>query len=103
MKRSELAYQRHSERLFAAVVNEPWSMFLDSGHPHAGQGRYDIIVARPHITLETHGARTVINQGGQTTESRDDPFSLLKKYLGRVEKNLSGPAILWRGAGLFCL
>ncbi len=101
MKRSELAYQCHSERLFAAVMNEPWSMFLDSGHPHTGQGRYDIIVARPNITLETRGARTVINQGGQTTESRDDPFSLLKKYLGKVEKNLSGLPFCGGALGCF--
>lgn len=101
MKRSELAYRPDSERLFAAVVDEPWSMLLDSGYPKSNRGRYDIIVARPNITLETQGAHTLIRQGSRTTESSEDPFLLLKRYLGKVEKNRAGLPFCGGALGCF--
>ena len=110
MKRSELAYRPDSERLFAAVADEPWSLFLDSGVWRQGQGgqgargdqaRYDIIVARPPVTFETFGPRTLIRQQGRAIESREDPFLLLKKYLGRVEKNDTGLPFCGGAAGCF--
>ena len=110
MKRSELAYRPDSERLFAAVADEPWSLFLDSGGWRQGQGgqgargdqaRYDIIVARPNITFQTFGLRTLIRQQGRAIESREDPFLLLKQYLGRIKKNDTGLPFCGGAAGCF--
>ena len=57
MKISELHYNGNSEKLFSLVAKEPWSIFLDSGFPNINTGRYDIITARPSITLETYGKK----------------------------------------------
>ena len=61
MKISELPYQQNSAKLFSLVADEPWSIFFDSGFPEIDMGRYDIIVSRPAVTLETYGNITHIN------------------------------------------
>jgi para-aminobenzoate synthetase component I len=90
MKVSELPYQRNAAELFSLVADEPWSMFIDSGYPKIDMGRYDIIVSRPAITLETYGDTTNINDNGHKSTSKADPLLLLKQYLGNNENNLSG-------------
>ena len=60
MKISELPYYNNSEKLFSFVADEQWAIFLDSGFPYIDTGRYDIIVSRPLITLETFGKKTYI-------------------------------------------
>ena len=44
---TELPYFSDSARLFEAVANKPWAVFLDSGYPATQQGRYDFISADP--------------------------------------------------------
>ncbi len=91
MKVSELAYHRNAAELFALIADEPWSMFLDSGYPRIDMGRYDIIVSRPAITLETYGDVTYIkDDAGNNITSTEDPLLLLKQYLGEKDINLSG-------------
>lgn len=54
---------------------------LDSGQPNGEYGRYDIISARPFITIVTqHGATTVCRENVQTTYD-DNPFDILKSIL----------------------
>jgi para-aminobenzoate synthetase component 1 len=77
---TELPYQADSARLFEAIADLPWAVFLDSGRHHAGQSRYDILSAQPYVRLVTRGPLTEIY--GDTIElSREDPFSLLKRAL----------------------
>lgn len=91
MKVSELPYHRNAAELFALVADEPWSMFLDSGYPRIDMGRYDIIVSRPAITLETYGDVTHIKDDNDNKmTSTEDPLLLLKQYLGEKDINLSG-------------
>jgi para-aminobenzoate synthetase component I len=92
MKVSELPYHRDSASLFTKVADEPWSMFLDSAYPEIDSGRYDIIVSRPMVTLETYNGTTHIveNDKNKKTISNDDPFTLVKQYLGSKDENLSG-------------
>lgn len=101
MKISELPYNRNSAELFAMVVDEPWSMFLDSGYPKIDMGRYDIIVSRPAVTLETYGDLTYINNNDNRTTSKEDPFLLIKQYLGDSDKNLSGLPFCGGALGYF--
>jgi para-aminobenzoate synthetase component I len=101
MKISELSYNRNSADLFAQVVDEPWSMFLDSGYPNIDMGRYDIIVSRPAVTLETYGDITYINDNDNKTTSEEDPFHLIKQYLGDNDKNLSGLPFCGGAIGYF--
>ncbi|GJM04330.1 MAG: aminodeoxychorismate synthase subunit I [marine bacterium B5-7] len=90
MKVSELPYQRNAAGLFSLVADEPWSMFFDSGYPEIDMGRYDIIVSRPAVTLETYGDITRINDNGKKIRSTEDPLLLLNQYLGDKRNNLSG-------------
>ncbi|HEY8118799.1 MAG TPA: aminodeoxychorismate synthase component I [Methylophilaceae bacterium] len=77
----ELAYYADSSALFAHIAHEPWAVFLDSGQPVSQYGRYDIMAARPFITLSTSGAHTEIHNASGTAVSGDDPFLLLKQAL----------------------
>ncbi len=79
-----LPYFADTEALFAPLAQKPWAIWLDSGHPHTRQGRYDIVVADPYATLVTHGDLTeIVTAGGQRCSS-DDPFDLLRRELGDV-------------------
>jgi para-aminobenzoate synthetase component I len=103
MKVSELPYCRDSSKLFAKVSSEPWSMFLDSGHPEIDLGRYDIFVSRPLVTLETYNDVTHITETdtNKKTTSKEDPFLLVKEHLGENDKNLSGLPFCGGALGYF--
>jgi para-aminobenzoate synthetase component 1 len=77
-----LPYVPDCTRLFAAVCDEPWAMWLDSCGQGGELGRYDIMVARPHTTLVTRGEETEIVRDGKRSFSPDDPFNLLRQALG---------------------
>jgi para-aminobenzoate synthetase component 1 len=76
-----LPYFPDSSTLFAAIADQAWAIFLDSGYPHSQQGRYDIIAAEPICTLVTHGQKTTIIKNSNVTISEADPFLLLKQEL----------------------
>ncbi len=82
MRYSQLPYQPDSAPLFARLVSEPWSAFLDSGPPQARRGRYDIIAARPHATLVSQTGTTRINSSGDLSASIEDPFQLIRSTMG---------------------
>ena len=87
---TELPYRRDSSLLFTPLANEHWSIFLDSGYPYIDLGRYDIIAARPYITLKTFADETeIVYANGKNEHSSDDPFSLVKTLLGENENKLS--------------
>ncbi len=72
---------REPECLFAPLANEPWAIWLDSGSGEM-QGRYDIMVAEPSVTLLTHcDGVTFIESAGEQSHNDGDPFTLLKKQL----------------------
>jgi para-aminobenzoate synthetase component 1 len=70
-----------SAELFAAVRDLPWPVFIDSARPMVAQGRYDIITAAPYQTLIAEGGTTRIQRAGSLSESREDPFELLRRSL----------------------
>lgn len=67
--------------LFARVAHLPWAMLLSSGFAEHADNRFDIMVADPCATLETHGATTRWRQGDVVTESSEDPLKLLQQAL----------------------
>jgi para-aminobenzoate synthetase component 1 len=75
-----LPYHEDSARLFEAIADLPWAVFLDSGRHYPGQSRYDILSAQPYVRLVTRGALTEIYSDGVEL-SREDPFLLLKRAL----------------------
>ncbi|RIZ64852.1 MAG: aminodeoxychorismate synthase component I [Methylococcales bacterium] len=78
---ASLPYFTDSSLLFSALVQRPWSVFLDSGYPYSTQGRYDIIAADPICTLVTHGDKTTISRDDVVVVSEQDPFTLVKEQL----------------------
>ncbi len=89
-KLTELPYCRDSAEMFSHLANEDWSIFLDSGYPYIDLGRYDIIAARPYITLKTFSDETdIVYASGKREHSPDDPFSIVKSLLGKNETKLS--------------
>lgn len=87
----ELAYQQDSSHYFNALADLPWAVYLDSCHPYTHQGRYDIMSARPEITLETNGKITTITRDGESYTSEDNPFTLLKEYLPKKQQSQKQP------------
>ena len=81
MRISPLPYRPDSAECFEAIADEPWAVFLDSGRPHSTRGRFDILSARPYITLVTRGGMTEIRERDRPTLSPADPFDLLRHYL----------------------
>jgi len=91
---AELPYRADSASLFEAVADSPWAVLLDSGHHHVTQSRYDIIAARPYVRLVARGKLTEIHADGVTL-SREDPFTILRRYVA-IDPNAS------RGGLPFC-
>jgi len=77
---AELPYQPDSARLFEAISDLPWAVFLDSGRHYPAQSRYDILSAEPYVRLVTRGPLTEVY--ADTIElSREDPFALVRRVL----------------------
>ncbi len=93
MRLEAIPYHPDSAELFDALADEPWAVFLDSGHPGACGGRWDILAARPHATLVTHGEVTEYRQGEVVEHSADDPFLCLRRYLASNEQDLTLPFV----------
>ena len=77
----DLIYQPDSSLLFDKVADEPWAVFLDSNRPSSGQGRFDIIVARPNIRISTENNETKIQTWSDTQLVPEDPFIILNETL----------------------
>lgn len=77
---TELPYHTDSARLFEAIADLPWAVFLDSGRHYPAQSRYDILSAQPYVRLVTRGALTEV-YADAIELSRDDPFVLLRRQL----------------------
>src|SRR3569833_685864 len=81
MRISALPYCPDSAERFEVFADEPWSVFLDSGRPRSTMVRFDILSARPYVTLVTRGGMTEIRERDRPTLSPVDPFELLRRYL----------------------
>lgn len=73
-----LPYQADASVYFRAIRDLPWAAWLDS----AGCGRYDILVAQPVVTLITRGADTEIKDASGIRHTQEDPFALVREYVG---------------------
>ena len=80
-QKHSLPYFEDSSRLFSAIADKPWSVFLDSGFPYSDQGRYDIISADPVVTFVSKENSTQITKNGKIAYSDEDPFELVKNHL----------------------
>ncbi|MDP1646271.1 MAG: aminodeoxychorismate synthase component I [Thiobacillus sp.] len=104
MRLTSLPYHPDSAKLFEAIADEPWSVFLDSGRPRSTMGHIDILSARPYITLVTRAGMTEVLERNRPTLSPADPFDLLRHYLSvdgqSTELPFAGGAIGYFGYDL---
>jgi para-aminobenzoate synthetase component 1 len=89
MRVASLPYRPDSADHFECLADQPWAVFLDSGPPEKRQGRWDILAAEPYATLVTRAGLTEIQTEGQTRQSQDDPFQLLRESLA-IQPQASG-------------
>lgn len=98
---AELPYQADSAVLFEALTHLPWAVFLDSGYPAIRQGRYDILAAEPWLTLTTRGEVTEIRGPDGVELSGENPFLLLRRYLGEPAEGVAGLPFCGGAIGYF--
>ncbi|MFC1502992.1 aminodeoxychorismate synthase component I [Pseudomonadota bacterium] len=64
---------------FEPLASQPWAMILRSAAQDHPDNRFDILVADPLATLETHGETTRIKfSNGDEQTSNEDPFKLVE-------------------------
>lgn len=88
VKKLTLANDIKPVDLFTPLANDPWAMWLDSGHSEHIDACFDILVWQPEVTLCTYGDKTHIHHT-KTNEmqiSEDDPLSLLKNIQQQILK-----------------
>ncbi|WP_331346786.1 aminodeoxychorismate synthase component I [Cellvibrio sp. UBA7661] len=95
-----LVYQPEPAFWFAAVRHLPYAVWLDSGRPVSHYGRFDIICAAPQQMLLTQGGQTRISDHtGNSRDSQDDPFYLVRDLLGDHE-NQTHPTLPFIGGAV---
>jgi len=87
-----LPYRSDSRAYYATLRDLPWPVWLDSGFPESGSGRYDIIAADPYLTLVArNGVTTVSEKNGVPPKiSRGDPLTLLRELIGEPTPSVAG-------------
>jgi para-aminobenzoate synthetase component 1 len=78
-----LDYLPDCRRYYACIRHLDWAVWLDSGFPDAGGGRYDIITANPYLKL-TSRAGSVVSEtfDGVVTRPGVAPLQALRAALG---------------------
>ena len=80
---TRLPYWPDNRRYYAQLRDLPWPVWLDSGFPESGGGRYDILAADPYATLVCKNYLTDLAQPGEPVRQvRGDPLPLLRSVLG---------------------
>ncbi|AIN47373.1 aminodeoxychorismate synthase component I [Candidatus Palibaumannia cicadellinicola] len=80
-----LPYQPHAVLdIFTPLSTQPWSMLLHSSDSNHSDSCFDIIVAKPVVTLVTKNGITEICRGTDCKFSDIDPFILVKQQLEQM-------------------
>jgi len=80
---NRLRYWPDSRPYYAALRDLPWPVWLDSGFPESGGGRYDILAADPYLMMTSRdGVTTLMGQGREPRALYGDPLVLLRSSLG---------------------
>ena len=78
-----MPYRPDARRYYQQIRDLPWPVWLDSGFPESGGGRYDIIAADPYLTLVDHGGRLSTGPAGEPPEvTSGNPMAKLRELLG---------------------
>ncbi len=77
----EMPYGGDSQILFEPMLEQPWSVWLDS----AGCDRFDILACSPRATLVTQGAVTTVCDESGCRQSDEDPLTLVRAMLSNAD------------------
>ncbi|MFT4940277.1 MAG: para-aminobenzoate synthetase component 1 [Paraglaciecola sp.] len=82
----DIATQLELADLFQHFATQSWAMLLDSSASDHQDGRYDIMVAQPIATIQTHGELSTIwrQSADNTIVSSENPLSLLQNLLDQT-------------------
>ncbi len=58
----EIPYTEQGSEIFAAVADEPWSMFLDSGGAGGVRGRFDILLRAPRVRIWEQRGQVLVEE-----------------------------------------
>lgn len=89
----ELPYPQDSAELFEKIRTLPGAIFLDSVHPLAQGGRYDILAALPYLQLTSDGLQTQLRRGGILSSHHSPPFDLLNTLYAEESARLARPEL----------
>jgi para-aminobenzoate synthetase component 1 len=87
-----LPYRSDSSAWYDALRGLSWPVWLDSGFPRSGSGRFDIIAADPYVSLvqDRDGLRLVKAGGAAEPGRPDDPLAALRALMGAPGPTVAG-------------
>ncbi len=103
---TRLPYWPDNRQYYAQLRELPWPVWLDSGFPESGGGRYDILAADPYLTLVSKDGVAGCSEAGEVEQmDHSDPLALLRTALGETSAPIadlpfSGGAIGFLGYDL---
>jgi len=79
-----LPYWADHRQFYAQLRELPWPVWLDSGFPESGGGRYDIMAADPYLTLTSKDGISISSPAGDIAgDAGEEPLALLRRLLGK--------------------
>lgn len=98
----ELPYPENGGKFFEPLAETPWAMWLDSGHPAAQGGRYDLMAAFPRFILMAQGDVVRIQEeGGKERCLEGDPLAILSGLLDTAALDAEKDAFAGGALGYF--
>lgn len=86
-----------ASELFSRIQHLPWAMLLKSASAQHKDSRFDVLVAKPLVTLTTFAGQTTVITPDEQRISAEDPFALLEqyqqRYLPSIECELDVPFV----------
>lgn len=96
-----LPYQLDPELLFEKLLDLSYPVLLDSNQKNQRQSRYTIFTAEPFVTITTRQNETTIKTADSEIISTEDPFQIIKQYLGAKIENSSQLPFVGGAIGYF--
>lgn len=86
-----------ASELFSRIQHLPWAMLLKSASMHHKDSRFDVLVAKPLVTLTTFAGQTTVITPDDQRITTEDPFALLahyqQRYLPDIDSELDVPFV----------
>lgn len=88
---TRLPYREDPRPYYERIRDLPWPVWLDGGYPRSGAGRYDVLTADPHITLQVADGEIRRRTGTQDpVVLPGDPLDQLRCALGEPVETPGG-------------